>query len=77
MQITVFGTGYVGLVTGACLADAGHEVTRVAVDQAKIDGLKTGVIPIYEPSLEPRFSPAGQRFSRSFGIGTCHRGLDP
>ncbi|WP_420550164.1 UDP-glucose dehydrogenase family protein [Litorivicinus lipolyticus] len=53
MQITVFGTGYVGLVTGACLADAGHEVTCVDVDQAKIDGLNGGVIPIYEPGLEP------------------------
>ncbi|NRP60348.1 UDP-glucose/GDP-mannose dehydrogenase family protein [Marinobacterium sp. xm-d-564] len=53
MQITVFGTGYVGLVTGACLADAGHEVTCVDVDQAKIDGLKRGTIPIYEPGLEP------------------------
>ena len=52
MNITVFGTGYVGLVTGACLADAGHEVTCVDVDQAKIDGLKRGVIPIYEPGLE-------------------------
>jgi UDPglucose 6-dehydrogenase len=52
MQITVFGTGYVGLVTGACLADTGHEVTCVDVDQTKIDGLKRGVIPIYEPGLE-------------------------
>ena len=53
MKIAVFGTGYVGLVTGACLADAGHEVTCVDVDQAKIDGLKRGIITIYEPGLEP------------------------
>ena len=52
MKITVFGTGYVGLVTGACLADVGHEVVCVDIDQAKIDKLKQGVIPIYEPGIE-------------------------
>jgi len=53
MNITVFGTGYVGLVTGACLADVGHQVMCVDVDSAKIEGLKQGVLPIYEPGLEP------------------------
>jgi UDPglucose 6-dehydrogenase len=53
MNITIFGTGYVGLVTGACLADVGHNVTCVDVDAAKISGLQAGVIPIYEPGLEP------------------------
>ena len=52
MKITIFGTGYVGLVTGACLADVGHEVLCMDVDQAKIDKLKNGHIPIYEPGLE-------------------------
>jgi UDPglucose 6-dehydrogenase len=52
MNITIFGTGYVGLVTGACLADVGHEVVCVDVDAAKISGLKNGVIPIYEPGLD-------------------------
>ena len=52
MNITVFGTGYVGLVTGACLADVGHQVMCVDVDNAKIEGLKQGVLPIYEPGLE-------------------------
>lgn len=52
MKITVFGTGYVGLVTGACLADVGHRVLCVDVDQAKIDRLKQGHIPIFEPGLE-------------------------
>lgn len=52
MKITVFGSGYVGLVTGACLADVGHHVVCVDVDQRKIDGLKNGVIPIYEPGLD-------------------------
>ncbi len=52
MKIAVVGTGYVGLVTGACFAELGVEVACVDTDQAKIDGLRQGVIPIYEPHLE-------------------------
>lgn len=52
MKITIFGTGYVGLVTGACLAEVGHDVLCMDVDSAKIDKLRSGVVPIYEPGLE-------------------------
>jgi UDPglucose 6-dehydrogenase len=52
MNITVVGTGYVGLVTGTCLSEMGNSVLCVDTDQTKIDGLKNGVIPIYEPGLE-------------------------
>ncbi|WP_143962537.1 UDP-glucose dehydrogenase family protein [Litoribacter populi] len=52
MKITVVGTGYVGLVTGTCFADVGVEVVCVDVDQKKIDNLKQGIMPIYEPGLE-------------------------
>jgi UDPglucose 6-dehydrogenase len=53
MKVTVFGIGYVGLVQAAVLSDVGHEVYCIDVDQRKIDNLKKGVIPIYEPGLEP------------------------
>ena len=52
MNITVVGTGYVGLVAGACLAETGSQVVCADVDQAKIDGLKQNVLPIYEPGLD-------------------------
>ena len=71
MKITVVGTGYVGLVTGACLAEIGHCVTCVDVDAAKIDGLKKGKIPIFEPGLDGlvnRHYRSGQlRFTTDLG----------
>ena len=52
MNITIFGAGYVGLVTGACLADAGHRVLCVDLDEDKVTQLRRGVIPIWEPGLD-------------------------
>src|SRR6187402_2073476 len=55
MKITVVGTGYVGLVTGTCLAETGNSVTCVDIDENKVNRLKGGKIPIYEPGLEKLF----------------------
>ncbi len=53
MKVTIFGTGYVGLVTGTCLAEMGNHVVCVDVDAGKVERLKQGEVPIYEPGLEP------------------------
>ncbi|MDR3525858.1 MAG: UDP-glucose/GDP-mannose dehydrogenase family protein [Rhizomicrobium sp.] len=52
MRIVMIGSGYVGLVSGACLSEFGHHVVCVDTDKAKIEGLKDGIIPIYEPGLD-------------------------
>jgi UDPglucose 6-dehydrogenase len=52
MKISVIGTGYVGLVVGACLAETGNEVIGADIDEKKIDGLKQNILPIYEPGLD-------------------------
>jgi len=55
MNITVVGTGYVGLVTGTCFAETGNHVLCVDIDEAKVNRMKNGEVPIYEPGLELLF----------------------
>ncbi len=79
MNVTIIGTGYVGLVTGACLADAGNAVFCFDVDEDKIAQLNAGKIPIFEPGLEPivrRNRDAGRlRFSTDVAASVAHADL--
>ena len=76
MNVTIIGTGYVGLVTGACLADAGNSVFCLDVDEKKINLLNENKIPIFEPGLEPvvkRNREAGRlRFSTDVAASVAH-----
>ncbi len=76
MKVTIFGSGYVGLVTGACFAEAGNNVLCVDVDAAKIERLKRGEIPIHEPGLEAvieRNVKAGRiHFTTDAAAGVAH-----
>lgn len=76
MKITLFGSGYVGLVTGACFAEVGNDVLCVDVDSAKIQRLQRGEIPIHEPGLAElvqRNGPAGRlRFTTDLAEGVAH-----
>jgi UDPglucose 6-dehydrogenase len=66
MRIAMIGTGYVGLVSGACFADFGHRVACVDKDSAKIDGLNSGLMPIWEPGLEALVKANSERGRLSF-----------
>src|SRR4051812_32477652 len=76
MKITIIGTGYVGLVTGACLAELGNDVFCLDVDQSKVDLLNNGGIPIHEPGLEEvvaRNRAAGRiQFSTDVAASVAH-----
>jgi UDPglucose 6-dehydrogenase/GDP-mannose 6-dehydrogenase len=64
MQVSVVGTGYVGLISGICLADKGHQVTCVDIDQAKVDKINSGIAPIYEAGLDDLMKKnVGHRFN--------------
>jgi UDPglucose 6-dehydrogenase len=78
MNITVVGSGYVGLVAGACFAETGSSVTCADVDQAKIDGLKKNVLPIYEPGLDTLVerNQAAGRLRFTIDIGAAVAGAD-
>jgi UDPglucose 6-dehydrogenase len=76
MRVTIFGSGYVGLVTGACLADAGNDVLCVDVDAKKIEGLRRGEIPIHEPGLDAliksNYDAERLKFTTSAAEGVAH-----
>src|ERR1700726_2137683 len=76
MDIAIIGSGYVGLVTGACFADVGHTVICVDNDQKKVESLQRGYIPIYEPGLEEvvyrNVSAHRLRFTNSIADGVDH-----
>ena len=78
MRIAMIGTGYVGLVSGTCLADFGHHVTCVDKDQGKIDGLLAGRMPIWEPGLEALVKSNVERRRLEFttDLGTALKGAE-
>lgn len=76
MRIAVAGTGYVGLVTGVCLADKGHEVTCVDVDAKKVELLKRGVSPIYEEGLEALMHANRDRLRYTCDYESAYRDAD-
>ncbi len=76
MKVAVFGAGYVGLVTGACLADLGHEVVVRDVVAEKIEALRAGQVPIHEDGLEEVLERNGERLSFTLDVGEAVEGAD-
>ena len=76
MNISVIGTGYVGLVTGTCLAETGNNVLCIDIDNNKVEKMQQGIVPIYEPHLDSLFERninAGRlKFSTSLEKGLEH-----
>lgn len=76
MRVTIFGSGYVGLVTGACLADAGNHVLCVDVDENKVEALKRGEVPIHEPGLDAIIARNAEKgrleFTTDAAAGVAH-----
>jgi UDPglucose 6-dehydrogenase len=70
MKLSIIGTGYVGLVTGTCFAEMGHDVTCIDIDAAKVERMKSGECPIFEPGLEPmmqsNFNEGRLQFSNNY-----------
>ena len=72
MKLSIFGTGHKGLVSGACLAEVGHNVICMDVDPIKIDKLKAGILPIWEPGLEALVERNVQEGRLSFTTDAAH-----
>lgn len=76
MKVTVFGIGYVGLVQAAVLAEVGHEVMCVDIDQSKVDTLKQGIVPIFEPGLatlvQENIDAGSMVFTSDMAAGVAH-----
>jgi UDPglucose 6-dehydrogenase len=79
MKITMIGTGYVGLVTGTCLAEVGNDVLCLDLDRRKIQTLESGGVPIHEPGLKPMIernvAARRLRFTTDIDAAVAHGGL--